>query len=162
MEHKGPEIQLTHLLTGQTVRARLAVSGWEEATEAVGQLLVDAGSITTGYIQAMKRVLEEMGPYAVIAPGIVLLHARPEDGVLSPCLGLVTLSTPVEFGHSENDPVDIVLALGATDKKTHISALQQLATLLGDERGLELIRSAPDSRTLLENIHSWENAGGSP
>ncbi len=161
MEQKGPEIQLTNLLTSQTVRARLAVSDWEEATEAVGQLLVDAGSTEPGYIQAMKRVLEEMGPYAVIAPGIVLLHARPEDGVLSTCLGLITLSTPVEFGHSENDPVDIVLALGATDKKTHIGALQQLALLLGDENGLELIRSAQDSRTLLENIHSWANASGS-
>jgi mannitol/fructose-specific phosphotransferase system IIA component (Ntr-type) len=57
--------------------------------------------------------------------------------------------------------VDIV-SVRSKDKKTHISALQQLAMLLGDEKGLELIRSAPDSRTLLENIHTWANAGGSP
>jgi PTS system ascorbate-specific IIA component len=162
MDQEEQEFQLISLLNEHTVRARVAVKDWEQATEAVGQLLVDAGKIDVGYVQAMKRVLKELGPYAVIAPGIVLLHARPEDGVLSPCLGLVTLSTPVEFGHSENDPVDIVLALGATDKKTHISALQQLASLLGDENGLELIRSASDSRTLLENIHSWANASGSP
>ncbi len=160
MDQEGPEIRLITLLNEQTIRARVAVADWEQATEVVGKLLVDAGSIEPGYVLAMKRVLLELGPYAVIAPGIVLLHARPEDGVLSPCLGLITLSTPVEFGHSENDPVDIVLALGATDKKTHISALQQLATLLGDENGLELIRSAPDSHTLLENIRSWTNAGG--
>jgi len=104
-------------------------------------------------------VLKEMGSYAVIAPGIVLLHARPEDGVISPCLGLITLSTPVDFGHSENDPVDIVLALGATDKDTHIRALQQLARLLGDETGLELIRSASDSHTLLNNIRYLANEG---
>jgi PTS system ascorbate-specific IIA component len=160
MNQEEQEIRLINLLNEQTVRARMAVSDWEQATEAVGQLLLDAGSIDAGYIPAMKRVLTELGPYAVIAPGIVLLHARPEDGVLSPCLGLITLSPPVEFGHSENDPVDIVLALGATDKKTHINALQQLAMLLGDENGLELIRSALDSHTLLENVHSWINASG--
>jgi PTS system ascorbate-specific IIA component len=161
MDQEEQEFRLITLLNEHTVRARVAVADWEQATEAVGQLLVDAGKIDAGYIEAMKRVLKELGPYAVIAPGIVLLHARPEDGVLSPCLGLITLTKPVEFGHSENDPVDIVLALGATDKKTHISALQQLAMLLGDEKGLELIRSAPDSRTLLENIHTWANTGGS-
>lgn len=160
MDQEEQEFRLINLLNEHTVRAKVAVMDWEQATEAVGQLLVEAGKIDPDYIQAMKRVLKELGPYAVIAPGIVLLHARPEDGVRSPCLGLITLTTPVEFGHSENDPVDIVLALGATDKKTHISALQQLAMLLGDEEGLELIRSAPDSHTLSENIRTWANAGG--
>lgn len=149
------DIKLIHLLNEQTVRARVAVADWEAAADQVGWLLVDAGYVEPNYIQAMKQVLRDMGPYAVIAPGIVLLHARPEDGVLVPCLGLLTLSTPVEFGHSENDPVDIVLALGAKDKMTHISALQQLAILLGDPAGLVAIRSAPDDKILLENIHSW-------
>jgi PTS system ascorbate-specific IIA component len=115
---------------------------------------VDSGKVTLDYIQAMKRVLKEMGPYAVIAPGIVLLHARPEDGVLEPCLGLVTLSTPVEFGHSENDPVDLVFALGATDKQAHIAALQQLAMLLGDEQALSEMRSAQDAEDLLRTIET--------
>jgi PTS system ascorbate-specific IIA component len=146
------EIKLSNLLTQDTVRAKVTARDWEDATNEVGALLVNAGRIEPSYIQAMKRVLKEMGPYAVIAPGIVLLHARPEDGVLEPCLGLVTLSTPVEFGHSQNDPVDLVFALGARDKKAHISALQQLAKLLGDEHSLAELRSAPDAETLVEVI----------
>jgi PTS system ascorbate-specific IIA component len=59
----------------------------------------------------MRRVLQELGPYAVIAPGIALLHARPDDGVLAPCLALITLSRAVEFGSEQNDPVDLVFAL---------------------------------------------------
>ncbi len=143
-ENHGPEapLQLSAMITMKTARAKVAVSSWEEATDYVGGLLVDAGKIHAGYIAGMKRVLKEMGPYAVIAPGIVLLHSRPEDGVLEPCLGLVTLSTPVPFGHSQNDPVDIVLALGATDHEAHIAALQQLATLLGNPDKLAAIRSA--------------------
>ena len=148
------EIKLASLLTSETLRAKVIVGDWEEATDSVGALLVNSGKVTPDYVQAMKRVLKEMGPYAVIAPGIVLLHARPEDGVLEPCLGLVTLSTPVEFGHSENDPVDLVFALGAKDKKAHIAALQQLALLLGDEESLSELRSAGDAETLLRTIET--------
>jgi len=158
MDLEKQQIQLLDMLSDQAIQAQIAVADWEEATDTVGQLLVASGKITPGYIEAMKRVLMEMGPYAVIAPGIVLLHARPEDGVISACLGLITLSTPVEFGHSENDPVDIVLALGATDKSAHLRALQQLARLLGDEAGLALIRSASDNRTLFHHIRSLANS----
>jgi mannitol/fructose-specific phosphotransferase system IIA component (Ntr-type) len=141
---------LSSLISGETVRAKVAVKDWEEATETVGRLLVSAGKITPDYIVAMKRVLKEMGPYAVIAPGIVLLHARPDDGVKEACLGLITLVDPVPFGHSENDPVELVFALGAVDKMAHISALQQLAEMLGDPDKLQEIRSAPTDGSLLK------------
>jgi mannitol/fructose-specific phosphotransferase system IIA component (Ntr-type) len=65
-------------------------------------------------------------------------------------LGLITLLEPVRFGHSENDPVDLVFALGAVDKQAHISALQQLAEMLGDPGKLEEIRSAPTHDSLLK------------
>ncbi len=137
------------MITMNTARAKVAVSSWEGATDFVGNLLVKASKITPDYIAGMKRVLKDMGPYAVIAPGIVLLHSRPEDGVLEPCLGLVTLSTPVPFGHSQNDPVDIVLALGATDHEAHIAALQQLAMVLGNPDKLVAIRSAQNDNDLV-------------
>jgi mannitol/fructose-specific phosphotransferase system IIA component (Ntr-type) len=139
-------------LTGRTVRARVAVASWRDAVDQAGQLLVDAGLVEPRYVAAMGRVLSEMGPYAVIAPGIVLLHARPEDGVLQPCLALLTLSTPVPFGHSENDPVDLVLALGAVDKQAHVAALRELALLLGDDTTLARIRAAADDVALLSAI----------
>ena len=146
---------ISSLLNQHTLRARLLVSGYDQAIERVGELLVDAGYTEPGYTQAMKRVLKEMGPYAVIAPGIALMHARPEDGVIKPCFALVTLSEPVAFGHSTNDPVDLVLAFGAVDKQAHIEALQQLAQLLSDPAALQSIRSAPDDETLLGVIQAW-------
>lgn len=142
--------RLSTLISKETLQAKVQVKDWEEATESVGKLLVSAGKIKPDYITAMKRVLKEMGPYAVIAPGIVLLHARPEDGVIEPCLGLITLIDPVPFGHSENDPVDLVFALGAVDKQAHISALQQLAEMLGDSVKLQEIRSASNDSSLLK------------
>jgi mannitol/fructose-specific phosphotransferase system IIA component (Ntr-type) len=123
--------------------------------DRVGRLLVESEAVEPRYIEAMKRVLREMGPYAVIAPGIVLLHARPEDGVRRPCLAMLTLATPVPFGHSQNDPVDLVFAMGAVDKQAHVAALQELARLLMDSPTLERIRSATDSRSVRTAIRAW-------
>lgn len=143
-------IQLSKLVLKETINAKVEVKTWEEAVQTVGGLLVSARKIKPEYITAMKRVLKEMGPYAVIAPGIVLLHARPEDGVIEPCLGLITLVNPVPFGHPENDPVDLVFALGVVDKQAHITALQQLAEMLSDAVKLQEIRSAPNNSSLLK------------
>ncbi|MGB9799216.1 MAG: PTS sugar transporter subunit IIA [Thermanaerothrix sp.] len=150
----SPSYRLKDLVSSQTVRAKVAVRDWEEATNIAGTLLTQSGVALPDYIDAMKRVLIEMGPYAVIAPGIVLLHARPEDGVLRPGIALVTLSTPVNFGHSENDPVDLVFALAATDKTSHLQGLRELAQLLSDEEMVKEIRTAQTDEELLRIVHS--------
>ena len=147
--------QFDQLFHPETVRACQAVRDWQHAVRLTGQLLVAHGSVQPAYVDAMEKVLRDLGPYAVMAPGIVLLHARPEDGVIEPCLALVTLSTPVNFGHSQNDPVDIVVALGAVDKKGHIQVLQHLAELLGNPDGLASLRAAPDDGALFSVIRSW-------
>lgn len=148
-------IELRALLTAQTVKANAAVSSWEESAEVVGQLMVEAGTIEPRYIEAMKRTVRELGPYMVIAPGIALLHARPEDGVKELSLGLITLTTPVEFGHSTNDPVDLVFALAAVNKDAHVSALQVLAGMLMDEAILAQMRSASDTASLVSVIQTY-------
>lgn len=141
-------IPLAKLMDPSTLKAKVAAGSWEDAVDHVGTLLVKAGRIRPSYILAMKRVLQEMGPYAVIAPGIVLLHARPEDGVLQACLGLITLATPVPFGHSENDPVDLVFALGAVDKEAHVASLKLLAEMLSNQKILQKIRSVKTDHQL--------------
>lgn len=148
-------LSLQSMVTPQTARARVSVESRDEVIEAVGQLLVDAGKITPDYIQAMKDAFVEMGPYSVIAPGIVLLHARPENGVLEPCLALITLANPIEFGHSENDPVEVAVAFGATDKEKHITALMQLADLLGNEQVMEEVKAAATDEDLLAAVRSY-------
>lgn len=154
---EGPasEIHLGSMLTEKAIKVRVRVKSWEEAVGRAGEILVEDGAVEDRYIEAMRRVLKEMGPYAVIAPGIVLLHARPEDGVNRPCLAVMTLETPVPFGHSQNDPVDLVVAFGAVDKKAHLSALQELARVLSDQAAVKRIRTAPDCRAVLAIVRSF-------
>ncbi|MEM1618714.1 MAG: PTS sugar transporter subunit IIA [Desulfurococcaceae archaeon] len=105
---------------------------WKEAVRLAGELLVKNSRAKESYIEAMIRVTEELGPYAVIAPGIAIPHARPEDGALRPGFSIVVLRKPVNFG-SHNDPVYIVIGFTAVDKTSHLRALQILATLISDE-----------------------------
>lgn len=146
-------LRISDFLTADTVAARVATSGWEDAVDAVGKLMVNAGITTPAYIPAMKSTIKELGPYAVIAPGIAMPHARPEDGVLQTGFALITLDPAVDFGSQANDPVDIVLAFGATDKQIHVKALQEIATIFGDPGKVAAIRAAQTNQDLLAALH---------
>jgi mannitol/fructose-specific phosphotransferase system IIA component (Ntr-type) len=148
-------MQLERLLIKSAIRAKLSLETREEIIQKAGDMLVEAGAIKPEYIQAMKKGIDELGPYCVIAPGITLLHARPEDGVERACLSLLTLRNPVKFGHSTNDPVDVVFALGAKDKNDHIEALAELAGFLAKEDFLQVLRNSEDSHTLQEKIFEY-------
>jgi PTS system ascorbate-specific IIA component len=139
-------------LNSNTVRVGIDVSNWQEAVNAIGEVMFAAGLVEKRYITAMRNTIQELGPYSVIAPGIAMPHARPEDGVLNPGFALITLTKPVEFGNAENDPVDIVIAFGATDKERHIQALAAIANLLSNEEVVEKIRNAKNSQQLLKAI----------
>lgn len=142
--------ELDELLTLKTTRAKVQVKSWQEAADIVGNLLVDEGKVQPGYVARMKEVIDEVGPYMVIAPGVALLHARPEHGVNMPCIALITLDEPVPFGHAENDPVDIVFAFGATDKDSHVPALKKLAKQISRSEVIESVRSAHSDKALCE------------
>ncbi len=148
-------MQLEDLFVKDAIKAKLPLKTREEAIQTAGELLVEVGMVEPRYILAMKKVVDELGPYCVIAPGIALLHARPEDGVKHECLSLITLQHPIQFGHSTNDPVDIIFTLGAKDKQNHIEALAELANYLSKEEFLQMIRSCESSQSLQKAIFHY-------
>lgn len=129
---------------------------WKAAIRLAGGALVASGSVTEPYIDEMLAVVEELGPYIVIAPGLALAHARPSASVLRPGLSWVTLSSPVLFGHSQNDPVSVVVGLAAPDDESHITALSTLAELLSDEPHRSSLMSAQTPADVHAVINSFE------
>jgi mannitol/fructose-specific phosphotransferase system IIA component (Ntr-type) len=152
---------LADLLTERTVRVGVEARDWQEVVDIAGRLLLEDGSIEPSYIDAMREVIQSLGPYVVIAPGVALLHGRPQHGVKRICMSLVVLKTPVKFGHPENDPVTLAFALGGVDERSHLDALAQLATLLSDEDAASRLRSAQTVEEVLEIIRSFDHAAGS-
>lgn len=116
----------------------------EDAILAAGNALVASGACSEAYVEAMLANYREFGPYFVIAPGLAMPHARPEQGAKHAQLSFVRLRQPVVFGHAENDPVRLVLGLSATGQDEHIALIQQLVTLLGDEPTWHLFLNSTD------------------
>jgi PTS system ascorbate-specific IIA component len=72
---------LTNALNERSVTVCAEAADWRDAVEISGGLLVTSGAAEEGYVSAMVRTVEELGAYAVIAPGVAAIpHARPEDG----------------------------------------------------------------------------------
>ena len=103
-------------------------------------------------MDAMIKNVKELGPYIVIAPGIAMPHARPEDGVKKVCMSLITLSNPVEFGNEENDPTKIVICVGAKDHHTHLKAISELTQLLECSENVSRIKHFKDVKDLLDLV----------
>lgn len=125
------ELSLVDLIDDM-ILVDVSADDWREAVRLAGKLLVENSRAKESYIDAMIKATEELGPYVVIAPGIAIPHARPEDGALRPGFSIIVLRKPVNFG-SPNDPVHIVIGFTAVDKTSHLRALQVLATLISDD-----------------------------
>jgi PTS system ascorbate-specific IIA component len=107
-----------------------------QAISIAGELLVVSQRAKPEYIDSMLEAIEKFGPYIVIAPGIALAHGKPGDGVISTGLSLLVIHEPVEFKHSENDPVQLVFGLAATDHESHIEVMAELAEFLSDSESV--------------------------
>lgn len=141
-------------LDSRSVRVGAVASDWRGAVGVSGGLLADSGAVDRSYISAMLRTVEELGAYAVIAPGVAIPHARPEDGANRVGLSLVVLSEPVEFGSKENDPVDLLFAFSTTDADAHVELIQELADFIEDSENLRMLRRA---RTVEEALDVFEH-----
>jgi ascorbate PTS system EIIA or EIIAB component len=145
-------MNLIDLVAPDSVRARVEAADRNEAVALAGGLLVDLGAVEPRYVEAMQQILDDIGPYAVVAPGVAMPHARPDDGVHEAAISVVTLAAPVAFGHSRNDPVDLIVAFAAVDKRSHLDALQQLAEVLGDADAVARMRAAATDGDLFDAV----------
>ena len=118
---------LQRALGDSSILLNQSATEWRQAVRLAGAGLVASGRTTAEYTEAMIATIEELGPYVVIAPGLAMPHARPNDSVLETGMSLVTLAEPVSFGHTKNDPVRVVFGLAALDHDKHLELLSEFA-----------------------------------
>jgi PTS system ascorbate-specific IIA component len=125
-----------------SIKLQQSCVSWRETFELAGLGLVESSRTTSAYTNEMIQAFEELGPYMVIAPGIALAHGRPSEAVLATGLSLVTLSSPVVFGSTANDPVSLVIGLAAVDHDSHIDLMAALSELLMSEDTVNFLLKA--------------------
>lgn len=123
---------------------------WRAAVRVAGRALTASGATRPGYADEMIRMIEENGPYVVIAPGLALAHARPGPDVLADGLAVVTLATPVSFGHPHNDPVSVVLGLAIKSADAHIETVAELANVFNDSSAISRLANARSVAEVLD------------
>ena len=128
------------LIDNQSIRLNQSASTWEEAIKLGTDLLVKAGTIEPRYYDNIISKVKEMGPYIILAPGLAMPHARPEEGVLKTSFALVTLKEPIFFD-GEEDGVRVLLTLAGSDSDQHMQGLMEITQVLDDpdsETGVDL------------------------
>lgn len=146
---------LKKLLKEDVIKLNVQCDSWVEAIKEGTSLLIHNGYIEKGYEDAIFNNFKEMGTYMVVAPGIALSHARPENGVNRICMSLVTLKKPIEFGSVVNDPVKLVVTFGAKDNQSHLQALAELMDLFMNEEDLKKIMEATEKHEVIRTIEKY-------
>lgn len=146
---------LSRLVTKEFIKLNAVCSDWRDAINKGAEILLKKDVIEERYIEKILENFETMGSYMVIAPGIVLSHARPEDGVKKVCMSIMTLKDSVEFGSELNDPVKLVITFGAENSESHLSALAQLMELFLNSEDLVKIVQAVSVEEVLQIINKY-------
>ncbi|BEU88103.1 BglG family transcription antiterminator [Selenomonas sp. TAMA-11512] len=131
---KGGQMpMLKDVLTEDCIALNVKADDWEAAVRYGGMMMERLGMTEARYTESMLRTVKEMGSYIVIAPGLAMPHARPEDGAKRVGSVIVTLAEPVTFGNPDYDPVRVVVFLCAVDKVQHLKVLSDLMVLFEDD-----------------------------
>lgn len=135
-------------ISDATITLRSSVETWPQALDICARPLLAAGVISPEYVTAIVEQHHRLGPYYVLAPGLAMPHARPEEGAKGLGLSLLKLEQGVSFGSEEFDPVDIIIMLAAPDKHSHIEMISALAELFSSDEDLDKLHQT----TSLEEI----------
>ncbi|WP_336220302.1 SgcA family PTS sugar transporter subunit IIA [Citrobacter amalonaticus] len=134
------------------VQAQREAKDWREAVAIAARPLVAFGAAQPGYVDGIIDNTLNWGPYYLIAPGIALPHARPEQGANYNQVSITTLSTPVCFGNEECDPVWLLLCVSATDANAHIHTIQRISQFIDSPERLAAVREAASDDALFARV----------
>lgn len=144
------------LIASNTIAVNCKVADWEEAIRLGGALMKEAGLIQESYIDAIIDNHNHIGPYFIIAPGLAMPHAKPENGVVRTGYALLTLSSAVEFGDEDNDPVDLLIFAGAINREEHNQeVIPQIAELCDSAHYIQALRTAQNVPEVITTLKDF-------
>jgi len=146
---------LSTWLTHKTIKIVDSVIDWKQAVRLSAVPLLESDIISPNYIQAIYQMHEKIGPYYVLAPGIAMPHARPEEGVNQLGLSMLLVKNGVLFHSEDNDPVYLITMLAAPDNNSHLDMLTQLAELFSQPSDIQQIFKANNTEQILSIVNKY-------
>ncbi|UTL72285.1 BglG family transcription antiterminator [Bacillus halotolerans] len=148
---------LAELMTPNHITMADSAPCWEDAVRMAAKPLLDDGSVTPPYVDAMIATIQTLGPYIVITPNVAIPHARPEDGVNQIGMTFLRLNQAVSFSDRPEHSVQLIIVLAAIDNDTHLKALSQLTNMLGEPENIQLLINAQSAEDVLPMIQKYSN-----
>lgn len=129
---------------------------WKEAIRLSVEPLVKHGYVESRYSNEIIKNVEKLGAYFLIAPGIAMPHARPEQGVIKTQIGLTLFQEPIHFQGKDNE-AKLFIVLAAADNENHIDAMSAIAQALSTESRIQNLCKAEDEETLYQMFQGGES-----
>jgi mannitol/fructose-specific phosphotransferase system IIA component (Ntr-type) len=146
---------LVDLLKLAHITFSLGRISWHEIIALASQPLINSGAIQNRYLSAMIDVIENHGFYMYMGSGVLLLHAKPTDGVNQLCMSMLKLEQPFKFENETPPDTDIIFVLGATDDNSHLTALFQLNELIQYPEFMNGIRNTKKPSEVVNILWQW-------
>ena len=137
------------------VHLDLEVTNVEELLQQQVQSLHQAGFLSE-VEEPLRLLMEREAVHSTaMGSGAAFPHARWE-GCTEPVVAVSRLSSPISFGESETNPVDVVFMILApeADPSRHVRILGRLAKLVQRQEIMDKLRNATDEGAFLSHLHS--------
>lgn len=142
------------LLEEKGILLDVIAKDWQVAIRICGEILVKTGKVEASYVDAMISNIHELGPYILIAPGVAMPHARPEDGVIKEGISVVVLKEEVTFAPGRE--FKVLIGLAALNSESHIYILQKIAEVISEADTLERLKNATEIDEILQLFNDKE------
>ncbi|MCI1747320.1 MAG: PTS sugar transporter subunit IIA [Acidipropionibacterium sp.] len=141
------------LLSPSTMDLQVPPAPWDALVRRSADLLQASGTTTSHYVDAIFDSLRRNGDYMLVAPRVLLAHARPESGALGTGISLVTTTDDIPFSGDAARPVRLFFTLSAVDSDAHLELLTHLATVLTDDALLSELSTSSDATRVASIIN---------
>ncbi len=126
---------------------------WQDAVRFSGETLLKNGSITQNYVDTIISQVQYYGPFMFVMPGLVLAHAKPEDGVNHLDVSLTVFKEPVRF--SEFYEAKVIITLATADQEKHLKILSDIMDAFALESRIDSLAALQTPEEVLRKIEEY-------
>ncbi|MDO4908962.1 MAG: PTS sugar transporter subunit IIA [Corynebacterium sp.] len=117
------------------------------AIRMLGPVFEKAKIVSADFAEALLETAMANSGAVVLMPGLAVLTT--DQPSFTTGIAVLTLTDPVEFGHSLNDPVDLIIGVATAEEDSVFRTRARIAGLIGDFQKLESVRNAATDEELI-------------
>lgn len=145
------EVVPDFIFSPETVVYGEKANTWRQAIALGTDNLIAMDCIEPRYYENIMKSIRKYGSYMTVAPGVVLAHAGPEDGVLQDSLGVTVLNKGVSFYDRYNVPVQVIFTMAFQSKEAYL-LVERLAQLALNSEKIRLLTEARSKQEIYQLV----------